>query len=116
LDRRSATGRAAGRADPLDPEENLRFESAALVLVMVLGLLGAPSGARSQPSADLPLLTQQYPSPPLYQLLPHDYPYPLIRTCWTEWGICLIPFTIEPGAPCYCQAPNGARVSGVCTK
>jgi hypothetical protein len=30
-------------------------------------------------------------SPPLYKLLPLDYPYPLIRVCSTEEDICAIP-------------------------
>ncbi len=31
---------------------------------------------------------------PFYELLPFDYPGPLIRVCRTEYGICLIPFTL----------------------
>lgn len=52
-------------------------------------------------------------TPPFYALLPFDYPGPLIRVCHTEDGICLIPSTIEPGAPCECVAAAGTRVPGV---
>lgn len=38
-------------------------------------------------------------APPLYELLPPYYPGPLIRVCHTDYGICRIPFTIQPGAP-----------------
>ncbi len=75
------------------------------------------TGDRVVESSRAPVaLAQEFPSPPLYQLLPHDYPYPLIRLCYTYAGICLIPFTIQPGTPCECVASNGVRVSGVCTK
>ena len=52
-------------------------------------------------------------TPPFYTLLPFDYPGPLIRVCRTEYGICLIPFTIEPGAPCECVTAGGVWVPGV---
>lgn len=52
-------------------------------------------------------------TPPLYALLPPDYPGPLIRVCHTDYGICLIPFTIQPGAPCECVTAGGTWVPGV---
>ena len=52
-------------------------------------------------------------TPPFYALLPSDYPGPLIRVCHTEYGICLIPVTIQPGAPCECVTAGGTWVSGV---
>jgi hypothetical protein len=52
-------------------------------------------------------------APPLYKLLPFDYPGPLIRVCRTEYGICLIPFTIVPGTPCECVTAEGIWVHGV---
>ena len=54
----------------------------------------------------VPVAAQQYPSPPFYQLLPPDYPYPLVRVCSTQWGICAIPAGIVPGTPCL---PGGIR-------
>jgi hypothetical protein len=63
-----------------------------------------------------PAAAQQCPAPPFYALLPHTYPCSLIRTCSTEWGICAIPFTVQPGTPCSCQAPNGIWVKGVCVR
>ncbi len=93
------------------------FTFGAPLFASAEALPGAPSNARTQPqSAAQGLLAQEYPAPPFYQLLPHDYPYPLIRTCYTYAGICAIPFTIQPGTPCSCEASNGVRVSGVCTK
>lgn len=74
-----------------------------LLAAILLGVLVTP--ATSQP---------QCPEPQLYVLLPHDYPCPLIRICSTDYGICLIPFTVAPGTPCQCQAWNGAWMSGVC--
>ena len=64
----------------------------------------------------VPVTAQQYPSPPFYQLLPSDYPYPLIRVCSTQWGICAIPVSIQPGAPCSCLAAYGAWLPGVCVR
>jgi hypothetical protein len=76
-----------------------------LLIGLVLGVLVTP--ATSQP---------QCPEPQLYALLPHDYPCPLIRICYTDHGICLLPFTIAPGTPCQCMAANGAWVPGVCVR
>ena len=64
----------------------------------------------------VPVAAQQYPSPPFYQLLPPDYPYPLIRVCSTQWGICAIPAGIAPGTPCSCLAAYGAWLPGVCVR
>jgi hypothetical protein len=52
-------------------------------------------------------------APPFYALLPPDYPGPLIRVCHTQYGICLIPFTIQPGMPCQCVAADGTWVPGL---
>jgi hypothetical protein len=62
-----------------------------------------------------PAMGQQCPAPPFYVLLPLNYPCSLIRVCSTQWGICAIPYTIQPGTPCYCQAANGAWLPGVCS-
>jgi hypothetical protein len=59
---------------------------------------------------------QETPAPQFYQLLPPDYPYPLIRVCSTQWGVCAIPATIMPGTPCSCQTSSGAWVPGVCVR
>ena len=64
----------------------------------------------------IPAAGQQIPEASLYQLLPEDWPYPLIRTCSTAEGICLIPFTIKPGQPCSCQRADGSWVDGVCIR
>ena len=64
----------------------------------------------------VPVAAQQYPSPPFYQLLPPDYPYPLIRVCSTQWGICAIPVGIQPGTPCSCLAAYGGWLPGVCVR
>lgn len=58
---------------------------------------------------------QQCPAPPLYALLPANYPCSLIRVCSTQWGICAIPYPVRPGTPCQCQVANGAWLPGVCT-
>jgi hypothetical protein len=58
---------------------------------------------------------QEVPAPPYYALLPANYPYPLIRVCYTPAGICAVPHTIMPGRPCACQRPDGTWVQGVCT-
>ena len=63
----------------------------------------------------VPASGQELPAPRFYQLLPPDYPYPLIRVCATQWGICAIPVTVRPGTPCQCVAANGTWVPGVCT-
>ena len=103
----------------------LALLAAALLSLMTLASVhaGAPEPAAPPASpTELPgashglVLAQEYPAPPFYLLLPHDYPYPLIRTCYTSAGICAIPFTIQPGTPCYCEASSGVRVDGVCTK
>ncbi len=52
-------------------------------------------------------------APPQYELLPFDYPGPPIRVCRTKYGICLIPFTVVPGAPCECTTAGGEWVSAV---
>jgi hypothetical protein len=62
----------------------------------------------------MPAAGQQCPEPEFYKLLPHSYPCPLIRTCSTQWGICAIPYTVRPGAPCSCRAANGTWLAGVC--
>ena len=61
----------------------------------------------------LGLTAAQEATPPFYALLPPDYPGPLIRVCHTEYGICLIPFTTQPGAPCECVTAGGTWVPGV---
>ena len=61
----------------------------------------------------LTVTTAGVATPPFYALLPFDYPGPLIRVCRTGYGICLIPFTIQPGAPCECVTAGGTWVSGV---
>jgi len=64
----------------------------------------------------IPAAGQQFPEAPLYQLLPEDWPYPLIRVCSTDEGICLIPFTVPPGRPCSCQRSDGSWVDGLCIR
>ena len=59
-------------------------------------------------------VAQQLPEPPFYALLPHDYPYPLIRVCSTPQGICAVPVSVVPGQPCQCRRPDGIWVQGVC--
>jgi hypothetical protein len=84
----------------------IRFLRTRLLLVgILLSVLVAP--ATSQP---------QCPEPQLYELLPHDYQCPLIRICSTDYGICLIPYTIAPGTPCQCMAANGTWVPGLCVR
>ena len=75
-------------------------------------LAGLLFGALLTPATSEP----QCPEPQLDALLPHDYPCPLIRICSTDYGICLIPYTIAPGTPCHCQAANGEWVPGVCVR
>jgi hypothetical protein len=60
-----------------------------------------------------PALAAEVAAPPFYELLPFDYPGPLIRVCRTANGICLIPFTIMPGTPCECVTADGIWVHGV---
>jgi len=59
---------------------------------------------------------QETPVPQFYQLLPPDYPYPLIRVCSTQWGVCVIPVTVLPGTPCSCQVADGTWLPGVCVR
>ena len=61
----------------------------------------------------LGVASAQMSTPPFYALLPSDYQGPLIRVCHTEYGICPIPFTIQPGAPCECVTAGGTWVPGV---
>ena len=61
----------------------------------------------------LSMASAEMSTPPLYALLPSDYPGPLIRVCHTDYGICAIPFTIQPGAPCECVTAGGTWVPGV---
>jgi hypothetical protein len=75
----------------------------AYVVVLAAFILGVISAALAAEAA----------APPFYKLLPFDYPGPLIRVCRTEYGICLIPFTIVPGAPCECVTADGIWVHGV---
>jgi len=75
----------------------------AYVVVLAAFILGVISAA----------LAAEVAAPPFYKLLPFDYPGPLIRVCRTEYGICLIPFTIVPGAPCECVTADGIWVHGV---
>jgi hypothetical protein len=63
-----------------------------------------------------PATAQQCPAPPFFMLLPLNYQCPLIRVCSTQWGICAIPFSVQPGTPCYCQAANGTWLPGVCVR
>jgi hypothetical protein len=63
----------------------------------------------------LPATAQQIPEPELYELLPADYPDPILRICYTSEGICSIPFYIRPGTPCECRRSDGEWVKGVCT-
>ena len=79
--------------------------SGFLLIVVALALAQAGSSA-----------AQQFPSPPLYAMLPHNYPYPLIRVCDTPQGICAVPFATRPGQSCLCQRPDGYWVQGVCTR
>jgi hypothetical protein len=76
-----------------------------MMVGIILGLLATPAQSQTQ-----------CPEPVLYELLPRDYPCPLIRICSTDYGICLIPYTIAPGTPCQCQASNGTWVFGLCVR
>jgi hypothetical protein len=67
-------------------------------------------------STAAPAAAQGIPAPPFYQLLPPDHPYPLVRVCSTQWGICAIPFGIQPGTLCYCLAAIGTWLPGVCVR
>jgi hypothetical protein len=83
-----------------------------LIAALAAGVPGAGPAAAQQPAQS----PQTPPAPPFHLLLPLTYPYPLLRTCSTNVGICAIPHGIAPGTPCYCQAPNGVWVTGVCTR
>jgi hypothetical protein len=74
------------------------------IAILVVVALGAPAAG------------QRFPEPVLYELLPHDYPFPLIRVCSTSEGICLLPFTVAPGRPCSCRRQDGTWVDGVCVR
>lgn len=65
-----------------------------------------------------PATAQQCPEtpPPFYSLLPPNYPCLLVRVCSTDYGVCAIPFTVQPGTPCSCRAANGVWIPGVCTR
>jgi hypothetical protein len=63
-----------------------------------------------------PSAAQRFPEPPFFDLLPADWPYPLIRVCSTPEGICAIPFTVQPGTPCSCRRPDDTWVNGVCVR
>ena len=64
----------------------------------------------------IPVSGQQFPEVPLYELLPDDFPYPIIRVCSTPEGICRVPFTVPPGRPCSCLRADGTWVNGVCIR
>lgn len=64
----------------------------------------------------VPAVAQRFREATLYELLPPDWPYPLIRVCSTDEGICLIPFTVPPGRPCRCQRADGVWIPGVCIR
>jgi hypothetical protein len=74
---------------------------------LLLDLLGA--------AVTVPATAQQIPEPPLYEMLPADYKYPIARICYTSEGICSIPVYIAPGTPCECRRSDGEWVKGVCT-
>ena len=76
----------------------------AVIVIAAVGILGSSLAvAQTQP-------------PPFYKLLPFGWEGALIRTCATQYGVCAIPFTVQRGMPCYCQAANGMWLPGVCTK
>jgi hypothetical protein len=83
-----------------NPTRPLRVYVVA-VLVFILAIISGGLGAETQ-------------NPPLYELLPFNYPYPLIRVCRTDYGICLIPVGVAPGTPCECRAADGSWFPGVC--
>jgi hypothetical protein len=78
-------------------------------------LRGAVSISLLAVACVVPASGQEVSAPRFYQLLPPDYPYPLIRVCSTPWGLCAIPVTVQPGTPCQCLAANGTWVPGICT-
>ena len=77
--------------------------------LLLLASLTVPAAAAPEVE-----VAQQLPEPPFYALLPHDYPYPLIRVCSTPQGICAVPVSVVPGQPCQCRRPDGIWVQGVC--
>jgi hypothetical protein len=80
-----------------------RALSAALTVVgLVLAAAGTGAG-------------DKIPAPPFYALLPANYPYPLIRVCSTQEGICAVPYYLPPGEPCSCVRRDSVWVSGVVT-
>jgi hypothetical protein len=106
----SNTAAAAGRgAAMIHFSASLYREAAmtrtriAVIVIAVVGILGASLAVAQMP-------------PPLYKLLPHGWPQPLLRTCLTQYGVCAIPHTILPGTPCHCQAANGTWIPGFCSK
>jgi hypothetical protein len=72
--------------------------------VALLLLLGTPL-----------VIAQEQQAPTLYELLPADKDYPIARVCSTDEGLCALPLTHPPGAPCSCQRTDGSWVAGVCT-
>jgi hypothetical protein len=85
-------------------EVSLRMLARKIVLVGALAIAGSA-----------PVVAQQFPEVPLYELLPPNYPYPLARVCYTQAGICDIPTYVFPGTPCACRRPDGSWVSGAST-
>ena len=85
----------------------LRGLRTRLVLVALL-LVALITPAAAQQCPDTP--------PAFYQLLPPNYPCLLVRTCATDYGVCAIPFTVQPGTPCACRAANGAWIPGGCLR
>ena len=78
---------------------------AALALITALAMAG-----------DAPAQTQ-CPELPFNVLVPFTYPCPIHpRVCHTEYGYCRLPWNVQPGTPCSCQAANGAWVSGLCRR
>lgn len=78
----------------------MRGTYVAVLAAVILGVISAA-------------LAADVAAPPFYELLPFDYPGPLIRVCRTAYGICFIPFTIMPGTPCECATADGIWVHGV---
>jgi len=76
------------------------------VIVLFFLVLGVSTPAATQ---------EQAPPPPFFELLPPGRDYPIARVCSTDQGICALPLTHPPGAPCSCRRSDGVMVSGVCT-
>lgn len=51
-----------------------------------------------------------------YQLVPADWPCPVIPVCSTQYGICRLPYVASSGQPCYCRAADGQWIRGVCIR